>query len=142
MKKIAVVNGPNLNFLGMRETDVYGSVTLQAVKENLISLAQNKAEIVFFQSNHEGEIIDFIHEVKTDQAYKGVIINPAAFTHTSIGIRDALLLLDLPIIEVHISNIYKREKFRHHSYISDIAEGSICGLGTYGYEAALKFLLD
>jgi 3-dehydroquinate dehydratase-2 len=137
MIKILIINGPNLNLLGSREPEIYGSTTLSDVKR----LCEKEASLIgvdidFRQSNNEGEIVDWIHQARTD--YGAIIINAGAYTHTSIAIRDALLGVDIPIIEVHISNIYKREKFRHHSYISDIARGMICGLGTHGYILALK----
>jgi 3-dehydroquinate dehydratase-2 len=137
MIKILIINGPNLNLLGSREPEIYGSTTLSDVKR----LCEKEASLIgvdidFRQSNNEGEIVDWIHQART--GYGAIIINAGAYTHTSIAIRDALLGVDIPIIEVHISNIYKREKFRHHSYISDIARGMICGLGTHGYILALK----
>lgn len=138
-KKIIVIHGPNLNMLGKREPAIYGSTTLDDINAELVKRASEKGiELETFQSNHEGAIADRIQA-----AYKnvsGVIINPAAYTHTSVAIRDALLLLDVPIVEVHISNIHKRESFRHHSYIADIATGQIAGLGVEGYYLALEAL--
>lgn len=138
-KKIIVIHGPNLNMLGKREPAIYGSTTLDDINAELVKRASEKGiELETFQSNHEGAIVDRIQA-----AYKnvsGVIINPAAYTHTSVAIRDALLLLDVPIVEVHISNIHKRESFRHHSYIADIATGQIAGLGVEGYYLALEAL--
>lgn len=137
VKKILVINGPNLNMLGKREPGIYGSTTLDDINSELSRKASEKGiEIETFQSNHEGAMVDRIQA-----AYKqvsGVIINPAAYTHTSVAIRDALLLLDVPIIEVHISNIHKREQFRRHSYIADIATGQIAGLGVEGYYLAFE----
>lgn len=143
MKKIAIINGPNLNLLGEREKHIYGEDTLEDVERNLQKICQNKegVSLVFFQSNHEGEIIDFIHSLKKKK-YHSLIANLGAFTHTSIAIRDALIVVAIPFIEVHISNIYQREDFRHHSYVSNIAKGSIIGLGTKGYELALRYLAD
>jgi len=136
-KKILVIHGPNLNMLGKREPAIYGSTTLDDINIELAKRALEMGlDLEAFQSNHEGAIVDRVQE-----AYKkvsGVIINPAAYTHTSVAIRDALLLLDVPIIEVHISNIHKREPFRHHSYVADIATGQIAGLGVKGYYLALE----
>ncbi|MCP4671776.1 MAG: type II 3-dehydroquinate dehydratase [Desulfobacula sp.] len=141
-KKIQIVNGPNLNMLGKREPEIYGSLSLDQINHDL---AQNATplglELDFFQSSHEGAIVDKIHDnfnVKID----GVIINPGAFTHTSIAIRDALLLLSCPIIEIHLSNIYKREAFRHKSMLADIVTGQISGFGAYGYQMALNAMAD
>ncbi|MGA8180464.1 MAG: type II 3-dehydroquinate dehydratase [Desulfobacterales bacterium] len=139
--KVLVIHGPNLNMLGKREPEVYGNTTLDEINSQLEHLG--KALGIFvdtFQSNHEGAIIDKIQEAATTQ--KGIIINPAAFTHTSIAIRDALLALDVPIIEIHISNVYKREPFRHKSLISDVADAQITGLGIKGYTIALKALAE
>lgn len=137
---ILVVNGPNLNLLGRREKHYYGSDTLEQLHQSLSTLSKElNHSIDFFQSNSEGELIDRIHaclEDKTDF----IIINPAAFTHTSIALRDALLAVAIPFIEVHLSNIYQREAFRHHSYFSDIAVGVITGLGTEGYALAVRYI--
>jgi 3-dehydroquinate dehydratase-2 len=133
MKKISVIHGVNLNLLGSREQNIYGSSSLEFINDTLLSYAKDKAEIDFFQSNAEHELVDFIHKCNADY----IIINPAAYTHTSIAIRDALLAVNTPFIEVHLSNIYSRESFRHKSYISDIAEGVISGLGDNGYLYAL-----
>jgi len=135
--KVLVLNGPNLNMLGKREPDIYGAQTLDEIIEQLTIEAQDK-EIALdhFQSNAEHLLIEAIH-----QSYKKIdfiIINPAAFTHTSIAIRDALLSVAVPFIEVHLSNVHAREEFRHHSYLSDVAKGVICGLGTQGYSYALE----
>ena len=135
-KNILILNGPNLNMLGKREPEIYGPKTLDDVKkecEKHSTDANLKAD--FRQSNIEGELVSWIQDAGKE--HSGIIINAGAYTHTSVAIRDALLSCDLPIIEVHISNIYKREDFRHKSYISDIAEGMICGLGTQGYILAL-----
>lgn len=141
--EILLINGVNLNLLGKREPQIYGKKTLKEVVETIKDLAQKSdKKIVDFQSNHEGEIVDFIQATLSKKnSIKGIIINPGAFTHTSVAIRDALLTLDVPIIEVHISNIFSREKFRHKSYISDIAKAVISGLGVFGYEAALGYFL-
>ncbi|MGF1573096.1 MAG: type II 3-dehydroquinate dehydratase [Sumerlaeia bacterium] len=138
---LSVINGPNLNLLGTREPDVYGSETLQHVIEHLISLAAlHQVQLIAFQSNHEGALIDFIHEQRGKS--DGIIINPGGLTHTSIALRDALLGVALPVWEVHLSNIHQRESFRHHSFISSIAVGVICGLGAKGYEYALLHAVD
>jgi 3-dehydroquinate dehydratase-2 len=136
-----VLNGPNLNLLGTREPEIYGTGTL----DDLETLCAETAEglgigIEFRQSNIEGELISWIHEARTSAA--GLIINPAAYSHTSIAIMDALAALDIPVIEVHLSNIHKRESFRHHSYVSSVADGVICGLGFAGYRLALIALSD
>jgi 3-dehydroquinate dehydratase-2 len=141
---ILVLNGPNLNLLGKREPDIYGSTTLETVIEDLVAYAADKNVLVeHFQSNAEHELVDKIQSILT-AGFKcdGIIINPAAFTHTSVAIRDALLATKLPIVEVHLSNIHQREAFRQHSYISDIAKGVIAGLGTQGYTFALDALID
>jgi 3-dehydroquinate dehydratase-2 len=140
-KRIYVLNGPNLNLLGTRQPDVYGHETLADVHKRLIGRAAELGfEIDFFQSNHEGEIIDKIHEARTRA--DGIIINPAAYSHTSVAILDALNTFEKPVIEVHISNIHRREAFRHHSYVSARAEAVIAGLGTRGYLLALEYFTD
>ncbi|MDR0723809.1 MAG: type II 3-dehydroquinate dehydratase [Endomicrobium sp.] len=137
MKPILVINGPNINMLSIRETAIYGNITLKDIEGKMSLLAKElNLKVEFFQSNHEGEIIDKIQNSLNNIA--GLIINPAAFSHTSVAIRDALSCLDIPIIEIHISNIYKREEFRHKSYITPIAIGQITGFGIDGYLFALK----
>jgi 3-dehydroquinate dehydratase-2 len=137
MKKILVLNGPNINMLGMREPAIYGNITLSKIEKELSSLAKKlKVEVDFFQSNHEGKIIDKIQD-SVNKIF-GIIINPAAFTHTSIAIRDALSSISVPTIEIHISNIHAREGFRHKSYIAATAIGQISGLGIDGYLFALR----
>jgi len=139
--KILVIHGPNLNLLGKREPDLYGEKTLETVHEELEKDSRRLGiEVEMFQSNHEGAIIDRIQEA--GEGCAGLIINPAAFSHTSIAIRDALLCLDVPIVEVHISNIYKREPFRHRSLISDITTATLSGFGTEGYRMALRAMAD
>lgn len=134
---IYILNGPNLNLLGLRQPEIYGRATLEDVAEDCASLAEELGlTIRFHQSNHEGQIIDWIHQARGEGA--GVIINPGALTHTSIAILDALNAFDGPVIEVHISNIHKRESFRHHSYVSLRAEGVIAGCGVEGYLLALR----
>jgi 3-dehydroquinate dehydratase II len=134
---VLVLNGPNLNMLGVREPKIYGSETLGdieiACRERAAALG---VTVDFRQSNHEGELIEWIHEAR-DEA-NGIIINAGAYTHTSLALRDALGVAELPVIEVHLSNVYARESFRHHSYISAIARGVICGLGGFGYICALE----
>ena len=134
--KIIIINGPNLNLLGEREQSQYGSITYKKIKENSLNKSKEIGlEIEFVQSNIEGEIVDLIQSSRKN--FDGMIINAAAFTHTSVAIRDALQLFKKPIIELHISNIYKREKFRHKSLISDIVTGGIFGLGSNGYILAI-----
>lgn len=135
--KILLINGPNLNLLGVREPDVYGSKTLQDIEDECQALCQNLGlELICKQSNHEGEILDFIHQGREEVQF--IIINPGAFSHTSIALRDALSGSDLPFLEVHISNVHAREEFRHFSYLSAIAKGVICGFGTNGYKYAVE----
>ena len=135
--KVLVLNGPNLNMLGKREPTIYGAQTLDEIIELLTVEAQKKGiELSHLQSNAEHVLIDAIHEAY--QKVDFIIINPAAFTHTSVALRDALLSVGIPFIEVHLSNIHAREEFRHHSYLSDVAAGVICGLGANGYGYALK----
>jgi len=135
-----LLNGPNLNLLGSREPEVYGAHTLDDVEQNLgIICQQEGVELSCFQSNAEHAIIDKLHA--SQGLISGIVFNPGAFTHTSIAIRDALLGVNIPFIEVHISNVHQRESFRHHSYFSDIAVGTIVGLGVQGYDFALSALL-
>ena len=138
---ILVLNGPNLNLLGSREPSIYGHKTLSDIQQDLNSIAKaESAELTFKQSNAEHQLIDWIQQAaESDVDY--IIINPAAYAHTSVAIRDALLATAIPFIEVHLSNLYKRESFRHHSYLSDLAVGLISGLGAEGYEAALRYAL-
>ncbi|MBH0042838.1 type II 3-dehydroquinate dehydratase [Pseudoalteromonas sp. SWXJZ10B] len=134
---LLVINGPNLNMLGKREPDKYGFQTLSEIMEELTSAANSlDVELTHFQSNSEQALIERIHNAW--QAVDYIIINPAAFTHTSVALRDALLSVDIPFFEVHLSNVHAREAFRHHSYFSDVAQGVICGLGAMGYHAALN----
>ena len=136
---VYVLNGPNLNLLGKRQPHIYGHETLADVEAECRRTAADLAlEIVFHQSNREYEIIDWIHEAR--ERAGGIVINPAAFTHTSVAILDALNACDIPIIEVHISNVHRREAFRHHSYVSTVASGVIAGFGTQGYPLALQRL--
>jgi 3-dehydroquinate dehydratase-2 len=140
--KILVLNGPNLNLLGTREPEVYGTDSLEDIQNSLQSLAlKNSMNIDFYQSNSENALIERLHKAKQDSV-DYIIINPGAFTHTSIALRDAFLGVDIPFIEVHISNIYSREEFRKKSYLSDISNGLITGLGVAGYEFALLSILQ
>lgn len=142
MKRILVLHGPNLNLLGSREPDYYGSESLADLNDRLKQQADAAGiGLQTFQSNSEADLIHAIHQAG-EQKINYIIINPAAFTHTSIALRDALAAVHVPFIEVHISNIYARESFRHHSYFSDIASGVISGLGTYGYVLALQTILN
>ncbi len=137
--KIGILNGPNLNRLGLREPQIYGSTTLSDL-ENLLKAEATKSniEIDFFQSNHEGELVEKIHQW-AEEGFTGAICNPAAFTHTSVALRDSIASTDLKVVEVHISNIYKREEFRHNSFTAPVSVGVISGLGIYGYVAALNY---
>ena len=138
-QKLLVLHGPNLNLLGTREPHVYGHTTLDALNATLEALAASLgADLVAFQSNHEGAIVNRIQAARLDGT-DFVIINAGAYTHTSVAIRDALAGIAIPFVEVHISNVYKREVFRHHSYLSDLALGVVAGLGPLGYEAAVRF---
>ena len=141
-RRLLVINGPNLNLLGAREPDVYGRTTLADVETDLGALAAAAgASLSCFQSNHEGALVDRIHEARRE-GVEFIIINAGALTHTSIAVRDALVGVAIPFVEVHISNVYRREAFRHHSYLSDVAVGLVVGLGVRGYRAALDFALD
>ena len=138
--KVVVLNGPNLNLLGTREPQIYGSTTLADVEASLRAQAKELGiELECFQSNHEGAIVDRIHAARAE-GVTFMMINPGAFTHTSLAIRDAFSGVAIPFVEVHISNVYKREAFRHHSYLSDVAESVMCGFGTLGYNLALQFI--
>ena len=139
--KILIINGPNLNLLGKREPHIYGTKTLGDINEELKKFGEDKGiKLDFFQSNHEGEIIDKIHQA--DGNYGGIIINPGAFTHYSYAIRDAVASISVPVVEVHLSNIFSREDFRHHSIISPVVKGQICGFGPLGYKLAVYALID
>lgn len=141
MLRILVLHGPNLNLLGNREASIYGTTTLDVIDASLKKLGgELGAELIIRQSNLEGELVNWIQEARC--GYHGIIINPAAYTHTSIAIRDALGAVDLPTIEVHLSNIYRREEFRQHSYVSGIALAQIAGFGATGYLLALRGLCE
>lgn len=138
MKHFYIINGPNLNLTGNRETHIYGTTTLSQLAEQLRQEFTNSAQLEFFQNNHEGNLIDYLQSLTQKD---GIVINPGALSHTSIALRDALVASQIPAIEVHISNIFKREQFRHHSYISSVCIGSIFGLGINGYKLAVQALL-
>jgi 3-dehydroquinate dehydratase II len=141
-KKILVLHGPNLNLLGSREPEIYGRETLVNINRRLITQGKAAgATVTCFQSNQEGALIDRVQQSKKEQV-TSIIINPGGFTHTSVALRDALVGVAIPFIEVHLSNIHAREPFRRYSYFSDQAAGTICGLGSRGYELALQFILQ
>ncbi len=146
MKKILLLNGPNLNLLGSREPGKYGNETLQDVEENCRQLAtQFGCELESFQSNIEGELINAIHQAGAE--YKngdllGIVFNPGAYTHTSIALHDAISAISAPVVEVHITNVHARESFRHHSYISPVAAGTVIGMGTKGYLLGIRYLTE
>lgn len=142
MSKILVLHGPNLNLLGQREPGHYGSSTLQDVNTRLQTVASElEADISIYQSNAEHDLIEKVHNAQAD-GVDFIVINPAAFTHTSVALRDAFSAVQIPFIEIHISNVHAREEFRQHSFFSDIAIGVICGLGVYGYEAAFRAAIN
>lgn len=139
--KILVLQGPNLNLLGTREPEVYGSETLDDVHGRLAELARELgASVECRQSNHEGQLIDWLHEARTD--FDGVLMNPGGFTHTSVALRDAISGIDTPVVEIHISNVHAREAFRQHSYVAPVCIGTISGLGTGGYLLGLRAVVD
>lgn len=141
MKKICIINGPNLNLLGRREPDLYGTDTFENYLERLREREYFAAvELIYHQSNHEGGLIDVLHTVSFD--LNGIVLNAGAYTHTSLAIADAIKAIPVPVVEVHITNVYARESFRHHSYIAPVCKGSICGFGLRSYELALLSLLD
>lgn len=140
-KNILLLNGPNLNLLGTREPDIYGRTTLDDIVSDMHALVEAAGgKLSSFQSNHEGALIDRIHQAQRDHV-DTIVINPGGLTHTSVSLRDALAGVNIPFFEVHISNIHQREPFRHHSYLSDIAKGVICGFGIDGYRMAIEFAL-
>lgn len=142
MATILVLHGPNLNLLGLREPGIYGADTLDSINQNLTRIALDSGHhLQTLQSNAEYELIDRIHDARKE-GVDFILINPAAFTHSSVALRDALLAVDIPFIEVHLSNVHKREAFRHHSYFSDVARGVICGFGGHSYELALHAALQ
>lgn len=140
-KTILIINGPNLNLLGEREPEVYGHKTLADIDAECKALAEEYSyELISKQSNHEGELIDIIQEARKTAV--GIVINPGAYSHTSVALRDAISSVDIPVVEVHISNIHAREEFRHYSFISAVVDGVICGCGTEGYQFATKRLIS
>lgn len=140
-KKLLLLNGPNLNLLGSREPEVYGATTLAEIEQAAIAQAQAAgSELAWLQSNHEGDLIDRIQAAKAE-GVEAIVINPGGLTHTSVALRDALAGVAIPFVEVHISNIYKRESFRHHSYLSELAAGVVCGLGPDGYRISIEFAI-
>lgn len=142
LRNVLVLHGPNLNLLGTREPEVYGATTLADINAALAERAKARGvTLAHFQSNHEGALVDRIHAAKSE-GVEFIIINPAAYTHTSVALRDALAGVVIPYIEVHLSNVHHREPFRHHSYLADQAVGVICGLGWRGYVAALDYAID
>ncbi len=142
MPQILIINGPNLNLLGAREPETYGSTTLAEIEDGLRQRFSGRCEMEFFQSNHEGELIDRVQSVLGNDDVIGFVMNPGGFTHTSVALRDAVAAVDKPFIEVHLSNVFAREEFRHVSYFSDLAAGVISGLGPAGYGAAVDVLLE
>jgi len=138
-RRLLLVNGPNLNLLGTRQPEVYGSTTLAEIEAKVAAVAaESGLQVRSVQSNHEGELIDAIHTARADCA--GIVINPAAYSHTSVAIADALRSIGLPVAEVHLSNIHAREEFRHHSYVSAVADMVVAGAGPLGYETAVRYL--
>ncbi|OPZ61051.1 MAG: 3-dehydroquinate dehydratase [Deltaproteobacteria bacterium ADurb.Bin510] len=137
--KILIVNGPNLNMLGRREPSIYGGLDLAGIEALIRRKAPADVDLSFYQSNHEGELVERIQQ-SLAEGMDAIVINPGAYTHTSVAIRDALLAVSLPVVEVHLSNVAKREDFRHTSYVSDIAAGTITGLGPLGYVFAVEYL--
>ena len=140
MSKVIIINGPNLNFLGIREIEKYGSLSYEDLKNKISEHLEGKNKIVFFQSNSEGEIVTYIQEIRKDTEVKGVVINPGGLTHSSVSLRDALSILEVPIIEVHITDIAKRESYRRINLISDLCTKSIVGKGIEGYIEGVDFL--
>ena len=139
--KILLLHGPNLNLLGTREPEVYGSMTLNDINGKIIALGKELgAEITCLQSNHEGALIDALHDARTWAS--GVVFNPGGYTHTSVALRDAISAIVIPVIEVHLSNVYAREEFRHTSLVSAVCKGKVCGFGWHSYELGLRGLID
>jgi 3-dehydroquinate dehydratase-2 len=139
--KILILHGPNLNLLGTREPDVYGSTTLDDINNKMIALGRELgAEITCLQSNHEGALIDALHDARTWAS--GVVFNPGGYTHTSVALRDAISAIEIPVIEVHLSNVYAREEFRHTSFVSAVCKGKVSGFGWRSYELGLRGLVD
>lgn len=142
MKRILIVNGPNLNLLGVREPSIYGNHSMESYLETLREIYRNSCEIEYYQSNHEGDIIDILHQVGYDESLEGIILNAGAYTHTSLAIADAIAAIKVPVIEVHISNVHSREEVRHHSMISGVCRGVIAGFGMNSYLLGIEALLS
>ena len=142
MKRILIVNGPNLNLLGLREPSIYGNHSMESYLETLREIYRNSCEIEYYQSNHEGDIIDILHQVGFDESLEGIILNAGAYTHTSLAIADAIAAIKVPVIEVHISNVHSREEVRHHSMISGVCRGVIAGFGMNSYLLGIEALLS
>ena len=141
MNRVLIINGPNLNLLGVREPGIYGNSSMESYLETLRETYRNSCEIEYFQSNHEGAIIDKLHEVGFDTDLKGIVLNAGAYTHTSLAIADAISAIQVPVIEVHISNVHSREEVRHHSMISGVCRGVIAGFGMNSYRLAIEAIM-
>ena len=141
MNRVLIINGPNLNLLGVREPGIYGNSSTESYLETLREIYRNSCEIEYFQSNHEGDIIDKLHQEGFNQQLDGIILNAGAYTHTSLAIADAISAIQVPVIEVHISNVHSREEVRHHSMISGVCRGVIAGFGMNSYRLAIEALL-
>lgn len=141
MNRVLIINGPNLNLLGVREPGIYGNSSMESYLETLREIYRNSCEIEYFQSNHEGDIIDKLHQEGFNQQLDGIILNAGAYTHTSLAIADAISAIQVPVIEVHISNVHAREEVRHHSMISGVCRGVIAGFGMNSYRLAIEALL-
>ena len=141
MNRVLIINGPNLNLLGVREPGIYGNSSMESYLETLREIYRNSCEIEYFQSNHEGAIIDKLHEVGFDSQLDGIILNAGAYTHTSLAIADAISAINVPVIEVHISNVHAREEVRHHSMISGVCRGVIAGFGMDSYRLAIESII-
>ena len=141
MNRVLIINGPNLNLLGVREPGIYGNSSMESYLETLREIYRNSCEIEYFQSNHEGDIIDKLHQEGFNQQLDGIILNAGAYTHTSLAIADAIAAIKVPVVEVHISNVHAREEVRHHSMISGVCRGVIAGFGMNSYRLAIEALL-
>ena len=141
MNRVLIINGPNLNLLGVREPGIYGNSSMESYLETLREIYRNSCEIEYFQSNHEGDIIDKLHQEGFNQQLDGIILNAGAYTHTSLAIADAISAIQVPVVEVHISNVHAREEVRHHSMISGVCRGVIAGFGMNSYRLAIEALL-
>ena len=141
MNRVLIINGPNLNLLGVREPGIYGNSSMESYLETLREIYRNSCEIEYFQSNHEGDIIDKLHQVGVNQQLDGLIINAGAYTHTSLAIADAISAIQVPVIEAHISNVHSREEVRHHSMISGVCRGVIAGFGMNSYRLAIEAIM-